>query len=205
MLMRTNAERREDFPPPGEVPPKAGIGVHFHRAKPGCLVFSGIRESRKMKSSNSCTSLFRDSPFGGWRHHLPLRKRWDNKTIQPGFRPWENMPDSLRSLENHTTAPLARRNAPLLPPAAASSPEGQILAALCFEMLMRTNAERRADFPLRVEVPPKAGIGVHFHGRSPVCLFFYARQGGFLGFIIMAPFIFKGAHHNPRATGASNL
>ena len=51
--------------------------------------------------------------------------------------------------ENHTTAPLARGNAPLLPPAAASSPEGQILAALCFEMLMRTNAERRADFPLR--------------------------------------------------------
>ena len=45
--------------------------------------------------------------------------------------------------------PLARGNAPLLPPAAASSPEGQILAALCFEMLMRTNAERREDFPLR--------------------------------------------------------
>ena len=34
--------------------------------------------------------------------------------------------------ENHTIAPLARGNAPLLPPAAASSPEGQILAALFY-------------------------------------------------------------------------
>ena len=42
------------------------------------------------------------------------------KTIQP---PW-------RARENHTTAPLARGNAPLLPPAAASSPEGQICSML---------------------------------------------------------------------------
>ncbi|WP_303051976.1 hypothetical protein [uncultured Dialister sp.] len=34
-----------------------------------------------------------------------------------------------------TTAPLARGNAPLLPPAAASPPEGEILAALCNERL----------------------------------------------------------------------
>ena len=32
--------------------------------------------------------------------------------------------------ENHTAAPLAQGNAPLLPPAAASSPEGQICSSL---------------------------------------------------------------------------
>ena len=30
-----------------------------------------------------------------------------------------------------------------------ATPEGEILAALCFAMLMRPKAERRADFPLR--------------------------------------------------------
>ena len=73
MLMRTNAERRANFPLRGKWC-AAPIGVHFHRAKPGCLVFSGIRENRKMKRSNSCTYLFRDSPFGGWRHHLSPRE-----------------------------------------------------------------------------------------------------------------------------------
>jgi len=75
--------------------------------------------------------------------------------------------------KNRQTTPLARGNTPLLPPSAASSPEGQILAALCFEMLMRTNAERREDFPRRVEVPPQAGIGVHFlRAESPVVMAF---------------------------------
>ena len=50
-------------------------------------------------------------------------------------------------------------NAPLLLPPAASSPEGQILAALCDEMLMRTKAPRRADFPLR------GGKGTGFVGK----------------------------------------
>jgi hypothetical protein len=72
--------------------------------------------------------------------------------------------------ENHTTAPLARGNAPLLPPVAASPPEGEILAAPRFEMLMRQAAERRANFPLRGKwcAAPK---GVHFLGRSPVVWF----------------------------------
>ena len=45
---------------------------------------------------------------------------------------------------------------------ATSSPEGQILAALCFEVLMRPKAEQRANFPLRGK-SRAAGIGVHFH------------------------------------------
>ena len=40
-------------------------------------------------------------------------------------------------------------NAPLLSPAATSPPEGEILAALCFEMLMNAEAESRVNFPLR--------------------------------------------------------
>ena len=40
-------------------------------------------------------------------------------------------------------------NAPLLPPMAASPPMGEILAALCLVLLLRANAERRANFPLR--------------------------------------------------------
>ena len=107
-----------------------------------------------------------------------------DKTVQP---PW-------RAGKNKQTALTGVGNAPLLPPAAASSPEGQILAALCLEGLMSTEAERRANFPLRGgkgtgfvgsrratenpvtrfplgEVPPQAGIGVHFHERSEVVWF----------------------------------
>ena len=43
----------------------------------------------------------------------------------------------------------ARGNAPLLPPSAASPPEGEILAALSFVQLMKLDGKRRADFPLR--------------------------------------------------------
>ena len=62
-----------------------------------------------------------------------------DKTVQP---PW-------RAGKNKQTALTGVGNAPLLPPAAASSPEGQILAGLCLEGLMSTEAERRANFPLR--------------------------------------------------------
>ena len=64
------------------------------------------------------------------------QQRSENHTT--GLRPWKtNQP------------PCGRGNAPLLPPAAASPPEGQILVALCFEVLMSPKAERRANFPLR--------------------------------------------------------
>jgi len=38
-------------------------------------------------------------------------------------------------------------NAPLLP--TAPPPEGKVLAALCLELLVSLEAERRANFPLR--------------------------------------------------------
>ena len=83
-----------------------------------------------------------------------------------------------RQYDKTIQPPCGRGNAPLLPPAAASPPEGEILATLCFEMLMRTNAERREDFPLRGKWCA-APIGVHFHVRSPVCMFFNARRAVF--------------------------
>jgi hypothetical protein len=43
--------------------------------------------------------------------------------------------------------PWREGNAPLLP--TAPPPEGEVLAALCHEMLVSLEAERRADFPLR--------------------------------------------------------
>ena len=122
------------------------------------------------------------SPFGGWCHHLRpggkrvtgfsvvydslriqfpchLRKRCDYKTFTTGLRPRENKPNSLRSLENHTTAPLARGKC--IPSAYGTSPresvshdsqvaalsyescllatpEGEVLAALCLVILMRS-------------------------------------------------------------------
>ena len=71
-----------------------------------------------------------------------------------------------------TKQPRLRRagNAPLLSPAATSPPEGEILAALHFEMLMRSKAESSANFPLRGK-SRAAGIGVHFHERSEVVWF----------------------------------
>ena len=61
-----------------------------------------------------------------------------------------------------TTGLAPAGNAPLLSPAATSSPEGEILAALYFELLMRVKVERRVNFPLRGK-SRTAGIGVHFH------------------------------------------
>ena len=51
--------------------------------------------------------------------------------------------------KNHTTGLTPVGNAPLLPPAAASPPEGEILAALSFVQLMKLDGKRRANFPLR--------------------------------------------------------
>ena len=49
--------------------------------------------------------------------------------IVEGASLYKTFTTALTGGENHTTAPLARGNAPLLPPSAASSPEGEILAA----------------------------------------------------------------------------
>ena len=69
-------------------------------------------------------------------------------------------------MENHTTALTGDGNAPLLSPMATSPPEGEILSALRFEMLMNSEAESRAKFPLRGKGGALAPKGVHFQ-RPP--------------------------------------
>ena len=60
-------------------------------------------------------------------------------------------------------------NAPLLSPAATSPPEGEILAAGYFVVLMRPRAKRQEKFPLRGKGGASAPKGVHFH-RAPARL-----------------------------------
>ena len=50
-------------------------------------------------------------------------------------------------------------NAPLSPPTAVLPPEGEVLAALGYEMIMRINAERR------VNLPHRGGKGTGFVGE----------------------------------------
>ena len=54
-----------------------------------------------------------------------------NKTFTTVLRAWENRPTTLTGEEKTIQPRLWREgNAPLLPPAAASPPEGEILATL---------------------------------------------------------------------------
>ena len=89
-------------------------------------------------------------PFGGWRHHLPPLKRGNygcSAACQFEFiKVTERKPYNRASPEgNKPTALAGDGNAPLLP--TAPPPEGEVLAALCLDMLMRTKAVRRANFP----------------------------------------------------------
>ena len=47
----------EHFPLRVEVPPQAGIGVHFPRAKPGCLVFAASGSIKNSSPSGDTTTL----------------------------------------------------------------------------------------------------------------------------------------------------
>ena len=76
--------------------------------------------------------------------------------------------------ENKQTALTGDGNAPLLPPAAAFPPEGEILAPLCIEMFMSLEAERRENFPLRGKWCDSTQRGCARHGcnlmgESPKC------------------------------------
>ena len=79
------------------------------------------------------------------------------------------------------------------------SPEGALLAALCFVMLMRSKGKQRANFPRRGKYR-EAGIGVHFHGRSPVGMFSPRAKGAAFRFYHKRrPPIFQGAYHRCEA------
>ena len=88
----------------------------------------------------------------------------------------ENHTTGLRPEENKPTALTGDENAPLLPPAAASPPEGEILAPLCIEMFMSLEAERRVNLPLRGRCRRQKGC--ISSGRSPVVKVFLPPTGG---------------------------
>jgi hypothetical protein len=83
-----------------------------------------------------------------------------------------------------TVQPRLRRdgNAPLLSPAATSPPEGEILAALIFEFLMRTKDEWQEDFPLRWKWCVSTKRGAFPSPARAVCLFFLRAAGAVLRF-----------------------
>jgi hypothetical protein len=64
------------------------------------------------------------------------------------------------------------------------SPQGEtrILAALCFERLMRPKAERRVKFPLRGKGGALAPKGVHFQRPQGGCMVFPRAESGCYGF-----------------------
>ena len=64
-----------------------------------------------------------------------------------------------------------RGNAPLLPPSAASPRGGDFSGAMPCDTY-EAEWEAESKLPSPGEVPPQAGIGVHFHrAAGPVCLF----------------------------------
>ena len=104
------------------------------------------------------TPFGREGSEGGGRRSLKIRGASLDKTFTTALEGGGKQANRLSGGKNHTTAPLARGNAPLLPPAAASAPresvshdsqvaslpyescslatpEGEILAALYNERL----------------------------------------------------------------------
>ena len=66
-------------------------------------------------------------------------------------------------------------------------------------MLMRSKGKQRANFPRRGKYR-EAGIGVHFHRRSPVGMFSPRAKGAAFRFYHKRrPSIFQGAHHRCEA------
>ena len=83
----------------------------------------------------------------------------------------------LRRQENLYNRASPAGNAPLLSPAATSPPEGEILAALCFEMLMNSEAESRANFPLRGKWCVSTKRGAFPRAEGAVVRFSIPRSG----------------------------
>ena len=119
-----------------------------------------------------------DGPSGrGFLSLMGHRPKGCGGALRAQFIPFLQRPDRFA---RKTVQPRLRRdgNAPLLSPAATSPPEGEILAALIFEFLMRTKDEWQEDFPLRGKwcVSTKRGA---FPRAKPGCTVFPAAKGGF--------------------------
>ena len=87
--------------------------------------------------------------------------------------------------ENHTAAPLARGNAPLLPPAAASSPEGQICSSLtpCANLSCSLYSGKKSS-PSGGKVVHSTKRGAFPSGEARFACFPFAPRVRLFGFII---------------------
>ena len=124
---------------------------------------SGIPESKRVQAPlapgfyGSCAlrRTMGSAHRAGWFRGRFLKPPFGGKTVKPRLR--------------------RDGNAPLLSPAATSPPEGEILAALIFEFLMRTKDEWQEDFPLRGKwcVSTKRGA---FPRAKPGCTVLRAKR-----------------------------
>ena len=78
---------------------------------------------------------------------------------------------------------------------------GRFALHFAYRFISSTEAERKANFPLRGK-PREAGIGVHFHRAEGLACLFPPPGRAVLWFYQNWR---RGAHHNPRAKGPSNL
>ena len=144
-------------------------------------------------------------PFGGWRHHL---SPYSGGTMGAGhFRQFEFMEvtegkpyNRASPVEMHPFCRLRRRLstgkrltrfsghcAPLRIVFACHPGGGDFSGAMPCDTY-EAEWEAESKLPSPGEVPPQAGIGVHFHrAAGPVCLFSLARQGDFKVLSKMAP------------------
>ena len=107
------------------------------------------------------------------------------KTIQPGF-----------ARGKQANRPAGDGNAPLLPPAAASPPEGEICSTVSFSANLSCSLCRGwKTSPSGGSTAVGGDRGAFPTGASPVGLFSFARQGGCLGLIKSGGrHYFKAAH-----------
>ena len=103
--------------------------------------------------------LHRFAQGGRWSPFKKKGRQYD-KTIQPGYRPKENKPNSLCSLENHTTVLTGDgKAAPPLVAGATTFPPMQGALWVLSSVLHDSKGKRRANLPLR------GGKGTGFVGK----------------------------------------
>ena len=91
LLHGSKVKRRANFPLRGKSR-AAGIGVHFHRAKPGCMVFAAVRRHLywRRKAPTSPVQRVFITPEGGARRTGP------EGGADPGLNPWRPGPKARR-------------------------------------------------------------------------------------------------------------
>ena len=133
----------------------SGVGLTALRAEAGCGARIGAAVFPKVPAPSAQRGVWHPSglPALGakgcikglrrfaqgkrpWLAPLKKKGRPYDKTIQPPCGRRENKPTALRAKGKQANRPASEGNAPLLPPAAAPPPAGEILATLCIEMLL---------------------------------------------------------------------